>query len=169
MNVFIVEDQEWFLEQLKALVADVRNTQVVGYAATAQTAIAGITAANPDVVLVDLKLGEGTGFEVLRSIHTRAPHIHLLVITSFPTPGVKKACMIAGADGFFDKLLELDTPSRHTRKLFRSTQIDKTKSWSRPSQLLHRRTLTSLRLTQDSRQRLCPSPHRPPTPTGIGT
>jgi DNA-binding NarL/FixJ family response regulator len=108
MNVFIVEDQAWFLEQLKALVAGVRDAQVVGSADTAQSAIASISTSNPNVVLVDLKLREGTGFEVLRTIRARAPHIHLLVVTSFPTPGVKKACMIGGAHGFFDKLLELD-------------------------------------------------------------
>jgi two-component system, NarL family, response regulator DevR len=108
MNVFIVEDQEWFLEQLKALVASVRNAHVVGCADAAQAAIAGISAANPDVVLVDLKLSEGTGFEVLRAVRARSPQTHLIVVTSFPTPGVKKACMIGGAHGFFDKLLELD-------------------------------------------------------------
>ena len=92
----------------RALVAGVRNAHLVGFADSAQTAIAGIGACNPDVVLVDLKLSKGTGFEVLRSVRARSPQTHLLVVTSFPTAGVKKACMIAGAHGFFDKLLELD-------------------------------------------------------------
>lgn len=108
MNVFIVEDQEWFLEQLKALVASVREAQIVGTADTGQGAIAEIAATQPDVVLVDLKLREGTGFDVLRAIRARSPEIYLLVVTSFPSPGVKKACLIGGAHGFYDKLLELD-------------------------------------------------------------
>ncbi len=108
MNVFIVEDQAWFLEQLKSLVASVRDAQVVGTADTAQRAIAEIGEAHPDVVLVDLKLSEGTGFDVLRTIRARLPEIYLLVVTSFPSPGVKKACLIGGAHGFYDKLLELD-------------------------------------------------------------
>lgn len=108
MKIFIVEDQPWFLEQLEALVASVPNAHMVGSADTAQGAISAIVLAEPDVVLVDLMLKEGTGFEVLRNFRTQAPQVKLLVVTSFPTPGIKKACMLGGASGFFDKLLELD-------------------------------------------------------------
>jgi DNA-binding NarL/FixJ family response regulator len=108
MKVFIVEDQPWFRVQLEELVAGVPGANLVGSADTAQGAITAISATQPDVVLLDLKLAAGTGFEVLRTIHARTPTIRMLVVTSFPTAGVKKACMIGGADGFFDKLLELD-------------------------------------------------------------
>jgi DNA-binding NarL/FixJ family response regulator len=108
MNVFIVEDQPWFLEQLQALLADVSGANIVGTADTAHDAIHAIGETRPDVVLLDLMLKEGTGFDVLRSVRTRAPAIKLLVVTSFPTPGIKKACSLGGANGFFDKLLELD-------------------------------------------------------------
>jgi DNA-binding NarL/FixJ family response regulator len=108
MNVFIVEDQPWFFEQLEELVASVPEASLVGSADTARGAIAGILAGKPDVVLVDLMLREGTGFEVLRSVRAAAPQMQLLVVTSFPTPGIKKACLMSGANGFFDKLLELD-------------------------------------------------------------
>ena len=108
MNVFIAEDQEWFLEQLTALVASVPGAKIVGSAATAQDAVAAIRAQRPDVVLIDLMLREGTGFEVLRCLRSEGIPGRFLVVTSFPTAGIRKVCTIGGADGFFDKLLELD-------------------------------------------------------------
>jgi DNA-binding NarL/FixJ family response regulator len=108
MKVFIVEDQPWFLEQLQDLVNSVTAAQIVGSADTAREAILAIRATQPDVVLVDLMLREGTGFEVLRNVRNHLPNMQMLVVTSFPTAGIKKACMIGGANGFFDKLLELD-------------------------------------------------------------
>ena len=108
MNVFIVEDQPWFRAQLEEMVASVPGTNLVGCADTAQGAIAAIGACRPDLVLLDLKLAEGTGFEVLRALRERSPTIRVLVLTSIPTAGVKKVCLMNGADGFFDKLLEFD-------------------------------------------------------------
>jgi DNA-binding NarL/FixJ family response regulator len=112
MNVFIVEDNKWFLQLLNDLVLSVPNASVVGSADTAQGAIAAILAAQPDVVLLDLMLKEGTGFDVLRGVREKAPNIQILVVTSFPNPGIKNACLIGGADGFFDKLLEMDEVRR---------------------------------------------------------
>lgn len=108
MNVFIVEDHEWLLEMLKEFVLSIPNASVVGSADTAQGAIAAILAVRPNVVLLDLMLKQGTGFDVLRTVRKQAPDIRMLVVTSFPTSGIKKACMMGGADGFFDKFLELD-------------------------------------------------------------
>ncbi len=108
MNVFIAEDQAWFLEQLEQLVESVFGARIVGSADTAQGAIADILLLRPDVVLIDLMLREGTGFEVMRRLRAEGLTSQLLVVTSFPTAGIKKACKIGGADGFFDKLLELE-------------------------------------------------------------
>jgi DNA-binding NarL/FixJ family response regulator len=108
MNVLIVEDQVWFLEQLTQLVRDIPGACIVGAVDTADGAIAAIQAEQPDVVLLDLMLREGTGFDVLRRVRQHAPKTKFFVVTSFPTLGIKKVCLIGGADGFFDKLLELD-------------------------------------------------------------
>jgi DNA-binding NarL/FixJ family response regulator len=108
MNVFIVEDHAWLLQLLNDLVLGVPHARVVGSADTAQGAIDAILATRPDVVLLDLMLKEGTGFDVLRGVREQIPNTKILVVTSFPNPGIKKACVIGGADGFFDKLLEMD-------------------------------------------------------------
>ena len=108
MNVFIAEDQAWFLEQLIELVESIPGAQVIGTADTSQNAIDAIRLAKPDVALVDLMLREGTGFEILRRLRADAVNCKLFVVTSFPTAGIRKACKIGGADEFFDKLLELD-------------------------------------------------------------
>jgi DNA-binding NarL/FixJ family response regulator len=117
MNVFIAEDQAWFLEQLEQLVESVFGARIVGSADTAQGAIADILLLRPDVVLIDLMLREGTGFEVMRRLRAEGLTSQLLVVASFPTAGIKKACKIGGADGFFDKLLELDQLRQHLETL----------------------------------------------------
>jgi DNA-binding NarL/FixJ family response regulator len=108
MNVFIAEDQAWFLEQLTQIVVSVPGAKVIGSADTAEAAVDAIRVHRPDVALIDLMLREGTGFEVLRRLRGEGISGQLLVVTSFPTAGIKKVCLLGGADGFFDKLLELD-------------------------------------------------------------
>lgn len=57
----------------------------------------------PDVVLLDLRLPDGSGLRVLRALRRREKRPQVLVLTTWGDPDVRKRCLDAGADGFFEK------------------------------------------------------------------
>jgi DNA-binding NarL/FixJ family response regulator len=81
--------------------------------AAAETAADGILAlrrhsATWRLAVVDMFLKEGNGLDVLRSGRARGPHQHMLVLTNYATPEIRKRSIEAGADAVFDKSTEID-------------------------------------------------------------
>ena len=107
MRVFLVEDAPLLRERLIALIVSV-GAEPVGHAEGAREAIEGILAANPDVVVLDIHLKEGNGFDVLRAVRKSAPAIDFFVLTNHPHEGYRASAERLGARGFFDKSSEFD-------------------------------------------------------------
>jgi DNA-binding NarL/FixJ family response regulator len=106
MKVYLVEDSPLLRERLEQMVNAIPGAQTVGHAPTARDAIAGIQAANPDVVLLDIQLEEGTGFDVMRAVRPGAPQLAFYVLTNFAHEGYRRMAEKLGARGFFDKSKE---------------------------------------------------------------
>lgn len=107
-DIYLVEDSEIVRQRLQALLAGVPGTQVVGHARGAREAIADILAKQPDVVLCDLNLKDGTGFEVLRALRERAPQIECYMLSNFATGPYRRLAAELGARDFFDKSNEFE-------------------------------------------------------------
>lgn len=107
-KVFLVEDSPLVLERLAALLGAVPNTRIVGHAAGAEEAVRAILAAKPDVVVLDLKLAQGTGFDVLIELHDKAPGIDLYMLSNFSSEPYRRQAERLGARGFFDKSIEFE-------------------------------------------------------------
>jgi DNA-binding NarL/FixJ family response regulator len=107
-KIFIVEDSPLLQERIAALIAGLPGTRVVGHAASAAQALAGIARERPDVVLLDLCLHKSSGFDVLRALHESAPGIDVYVLTSFATEPYRRHAGRLGARGFFDKSTEFE-------------------------------------------------------------
>lgn len=95
-------------ERVQAILASVPGTQVVGHAAKAQAAIAGIESARPDIVVLDIQLEEGNGFEVMQAIRKVLPDVRFYVLTNFANPAYQRKAEGLGARGFFDKSREFE-------------------------------------------------------------
>lgn len=108
MHVFLVEDSIPVRQRLKSLLEAIPGTQVVGQASGADDAIRGILAARPDLVLVDISLGSGSGFDVLRALQAQAPDIDAYMLSSFVAYPYRQLAESLGARGFFDKTHEMD-------------------------------------------------------------
>ncbi|MBV8031703.1 MAG: response regulator transcription factor [Betaproteobacteria bacterium] len=107
-TVFLVEDSPLVLERLQAMLAPVEGVRVVGSAASANEAIPAILAARPDVVILDLKLQESSGFDVLRAVHKREPGIDVYMLSNFASEPYRRFALRHGARGFFDKTSEFE-------------------------------------------------------------
>ena len=107
MKVFLVEDAPLLRERLTALITSV-GARPVGHADSASDAIAGILATQPDVVVLDLSLKQGHGFDVLRAVREAAPAIAFYVLTNHPIESFRETAKRLGARAFFDKSSEFD-------------------------------------------------------------
>jgi two-component system response regulator DevR len=105
--VFIVDDSPLIRTRLAEMVTAMSGMRLVGEAATASEAIAGIKRTQPDAVLLDLNLMGRTGLDVLRAIRPHSPGIVFVVLTNHSEPQYRQACIEAGASYFLDKSNEL--------------------------------------------------------------
>ena len=108
MQVFLVEDSPMVRERLIALIDRVPGAVVQGYAADAPAAIRDILAGRPDVVVLDLSLGSGSGFDVLRAVHPQAPQIDFYMLSNFAADPYRQLAAKLGARAFFDKSTEFE-------------------------------------------------------------
>ncbi|RAB20174.1 two-component system response regulator, partial [Burkholderia multivorans] len=65
-----------------------------------------------DVVIVDLRLADGSGLDLIGMLSKAVPRIVTIVLTNHSAPAFRQACAAAGADYFFDKTVEFDAACR---------------------------------------------------------
>jgi two-component system response regulator DevR len=108
MDVFVVEDSPLLRTRLEAMIAAIPGANAVGYAEGADDAVRQILAAQPDVVVLDIHLKQGSGLDILRKVSAAAPQIRFYVLTNYPMEGYRLTAERLGARGFFDKSTEFD-------------------------------------------------------------
>jgi DNA-binding NarL/FixJ family response regulator len=106
LDIFLVDDSPTVRERIEGLLARLDGACVVGRAAGADEAIRRILALLPQVVLLDLRLAQGSGFDVLRAVCPQAPQIDVFVLSNFATPAYRRTAEQLGARAFFDKTQE---------------------------------------------------------------
>ena len=107
-RVFLVDDSELVRKRLAQMLAAVPRTCVVGEAGDVRQAINSIVAAKPDLVLLDISLEQGSGFEVLKALHQLEPSIDVYMLSNFASEPYRRHALRLGARGFFDKASEME-------------------------------------------------------------
>jgi two-component system OmpR family response regulator len=107
-DIYLVEDSLLVRERMQAMLAVIPGTRIVGYAAGAREAVADILAKQPDVVLCDLNLRQGNGFDVLRALTRQAPAIECYMLSNFATQPYRRLAAELGARDFFDKSNDIE-------------------------------------------------------------
>jgi len=103
LRVFIVDDSDEIRARLSALLSEIEGVAVVGVCGEAGPALRAILALEPHVVILDLRLPDGNGLELLEKIK-RAPFSPaVIVLTNYPYPAYRQKSQEAGADYFLDK------------------------------------------------------------------
>jgi len=108
MQVFLVEDSVMVRERLESLLAQVPGTEIVGRAAGAQAAIRDILQTRPDLVVLDVQLAEGSGFDVLRALHAEAPELDVVMLSNYSSDPYRQIAERFGARAFFDKTRDFE-------------------------------------------------------------
>jgi DNA-binding NarL/FixJ family response regulator len=98
--VFLVDDHEIVRRGIADLLDAEADLEVVGEAGTAAQARARIAATQPDVVVLDVRLPDGSGIDVCREVRNTQPGIRCLILTAYDDDDALRAAVIAGASGY---------------------------------------------------------------------
>src|SRR6202162_4449595 len=100
LRVVLVDDHEVVRNGIKSLLAETPDVSVVGEAGTVKDAIERAVWARPDIVIMDVRLPDGSGIEATREIRARLPNTQVLMLTTFADDEALFASIMAGAAGY---------------------------------------------------------------------
>ncbi len=103
VRVVVVDDHPVFRIGVVALLDELEGIAVVGEAATEEVAVAVVLEQEPDVVVMDLDLGGGSGVRATREILRVRPGTRVLVVTMFDDDEALFSAVRAGARGYLLK------------------------------------------------------------------
>lgn len=103
LRVLVIDDHAIVREGLRRLISRDEGIIVVGEAASKNEAIAQISHHNPDVIVVDLHLPDGSGLDVIAWVRSLSQKIGIVVLTMSNMPEHVLASMQSGASSHVDK------------------------------------------------------------------
>ncbi|MEN9517223.1 MAG: hypothetical protein RLZZ159_1089 [Actinomycetota bacterium] len=103
LRVLVIDDHAIVREGLRRLISRDAEIKIVGEAASKNEAIAQISHHNPDVIVVDLHLPDGSGLDVIAWARSLSQSIGIVVLTMSNMPEHVLASMQSGASSHVDK------------------------------------------------------------------
>ena len=102
-RVFLLDDHEVVRRGIRDLLEAEEDLVVVGEAGTVEEAVGRILATSPDVCVLDVRLPDGSGVEVCRTVRERRPELACLMLTSYSDDEALLEAVLAGASGYLLK------------------------------------------------------------------
>jgi two-component system, NarL family, response regulator DevR len=106
LRIQLVDDHEVVRQGIKSMIDAEDDLEVVGEAGTVEEAIRRAGFDEPDVVVLDVRLPDGSGIEACREIRARWPETRVLMLTSFADDEALFASIMAGASGYVLKQIK---------------------------------------------------------------
>jgi len=103
LRLLVVDDHEVVRQGLVALLARRDRFQVVAEAGTVEEALDATRRFQPDLVVMDVRLPDGSGIEACREIRAEYPATRIVMLTSYPDEEAVLSAIIAGASGYLLK------------------------------------------------------------------
>ena len=100
LRVLLVDDHEVVRSGVKALLQATDDIVVTAEAGSVREAIDEADRTRPDVVVMDVRLADGSGIEATREIRAKHPKTAVVMLTSFADDEALFASIMAGAAGY---------------------------------------------------------------------
>ena len=100
LRVMLVDDHEVVRSGIKAMLQATDDISVVAEAGSVKDAVLQAAGTKPDVVVMDVRLADGSGIEATREIRAQRPQTQVLMLTSFADDEALFASIMAGAAGY---------------------------------------------------------------------
>jgi two-component system response regulator DevR len=115
LRVMLVDDHEVVRRGIRALLEGADGVAVCAEASSAPEAVATAGRVLPDVIVMDVRLQDGSGIEATRDILAARPQARVLMLTSFADDEALFASIMAGASGYVLKQVRGDDLVRAIR------------------------------------------------------
>ena len=103
IRVLVVDDHVVFSDALATILGAEPEIEVVGKGGTVQEAISLARALQPDVVLLDIHMPDGSGIEAVAAIKKDRPQTQVVILTSDEDESVLRSAVQAGVTGYLSK------------------------------------------------------------------
>jgi two-component system, NarL family, response regulator DevR len=103
LRILVVDDHEVVRQGLVSLLDRREGLQVVAQAGTVAEAIEQARRFEPDIVILDVRLPDGSGIEACREIRSELPKTRVIMLTSYPDEEAVLSAIVAGASGYLLK------------------------------------------------------------------
>lgn len=100
VSVFLVDDHEIVRRGVAELVSAQPDLIVVGEAATAREARNRVAATRPRIVLLDVRLPDGSGVDLCRELLSADSRLRCIMLTAYDDDAAMTAAVLAGASGY---------------------------------------------------------------------
>jgi DNA-binding NarL/FixJ family response regulator len=102
-NICIVDDSDTFSKWLESDLSVFDELNVSGKVSTVENAKEFLKSNNPDIIILDLRLTDGSGFDILDHLQSKTEKPIVYVLSSYNLTSIREKCIELGADGFYDK------------------------------------------------------------------
>jgi DNA-binding NarL/FixJ family response regulator len=108
MKVLVVDDSNILRKRIIDSILKIPGYEISGEAGTSIEAISLLNKLKPDVMILDIRMPDGSGIDVLKDIYVKQTSVVTIVLTNYPMRQYREKCMELGADYFFDKSTDFD-------------------------------------------------------------
>jgi DNA-binding NarL/FixJ family response regulator len=103
IKLFLVDDHQLLTDTLTLMLNQDDRFEVIGSTQHVEEVIPFIKTARPDIILLDIALGETNGFDLTCEIMRLNPHPQVIAVSLYSMPAYVKKMMSAGASGYVNK------------------------------------------------------------------
>jgi len=100
VRVFLVDDHEMVRRGVAEMLEAETDLVVVGEAGRVQTALRRVDALKPDVIVLDVRLPDGSGIDLCREVRSAHPEIKCLMLSAYNDDEAMMSAILAGASGY---------------------------------------------------------------------
>lgn len=123
VRVMVVDDHPMVREGLVAMLSPYKDIEVVGTCADGREAVAKALTTNPDVILMDIKMGGLNGFETARLILSQQPEAKIIFLTIFEDAESIRQALQAGGSGYILKQVSQEKLAEAIRRAYQGEKV----------------------------------------------
>jgi two-component system nitrate/nitrite response regulator NarL len=118
IRILMIDDHAVLRAGLRMIIESHMGLAVVGEAENRRESLAAIANEAPDIILLDLDLGDESGLDLLPDLLAAVPNVRIILLTGVRDPEVQRRAILLGAMGLVSKQKAADTVIRAIEKVY---------------------------------------------------
>ena len=150
IRVLVVDDHGLMVEAVRLALEREADIEVVGEARRGADVLPEVARRQPDVVLLDIRMPNVDGLEVLELLHERYPNVKVVMLSAIDDPEVAREALRRGALAYVDKRTDPATLASTLRRVTAGEEVGRGITVAGPEVEAH--SPPEVRLTERERE-----------------